>query len=340
MKKLFFATYRWLILLLFLLLSSPLIGKAQEGKVQMHFRADSTFKVVQFTDVHYEPQKPESAASLATMRTVLEAEKPDLIIYTGDIVTGVPINEAIEKVFAIPEEMGIPFAYTFGNHDDEWDMDREAIYHKLKEYKHNITTRTEGISGITNYVIEFYHQDPQVPQALLYVIDSHAYSKIESISGYDWIKSDQVAWYERESKRYKELNGGKPIPALAYFHIPIPEYNYAAKDERCRMYGHRGEAACTPAINTGIGAAMIQAGDVMATFVGHDHVNDYLVSYQGLVLGYGRFTGDATTYNDIPHGSGARVVQLKAGDRHFKTWIRLADGSVIQPYDTSASYHK
>lgn len=43
-----------------------------------------------------------------------------------------------------------------------------------------------------------------------------------------------------------------------------------------------------PAINTGIGAAMIQAGDVMATFVGHiDHVNDYLVSYQGLVLGYG-----------------------------------------------------
>lgn len=51
-------------------------------------------------------------------------------------------------------------------------MDREAIYHKLKEYKHNITTRTEGISGITNYVIELYHQDPQVPQALLYVIDS------------------------------------------------------------------------------------------------------------------------------------------------------------------------
>ena len=28
-----------------------------------------------------------------------------------------------------------------------------------------------------------------------------------------------------------------------------------------------------------------------ALFVGHDHINDYVVDYEGLLLGYGRKTG-------------------------------------------------
>lgn len=334
-----YSAWRWVLLTALVVIPSAL-SLADDGKVQMKYRADGTFKVVQFTDVHYEPQKSESAAMLHTMRVILEAEKPDLIIYSGDIVTGAPIAQAIKDVFAIPEEMGIPFAFTFGNHDDEWDMDREAIYYKLKEYKHNVTTRVEGISGLTNYVIELYDQTSEVPQSLLYVLDSHGYSKMESITGYDWIKSDQVAWYERESQRYKELNGGKPIPAIAYFHIPLPEYNYAASDPKCRLMGNRLEPSYAPSINTGLAAAMIQAGDVMATFVGHDHINDYLVNYYGLVLGYGRFTGGDTTYNDIPGGGGARIVELKAGEKAFKTWIRLPNGTVMSVYDSREEYHR
>ncbi|MDO5017223.1 MAG: metallophosphoesterase family protein [Porphyromonas sp.] len=316
-------------------------SSAQEGKVQMPMGKDGTFKIVQFTDIHYEPLKPESAESIETMKKVLEAEQPDLIIYTGDIVVGAPIADAIQAVFSIPEEMGIPFAFTFGNHDDEHDMDKEAIYSALQSFKQNITTRTEGISGVTNYIIELTASDQkELPQALLYVFDSHAYSGVEGLDGYDWIKSDQVQWYERESRAYTQKNGGQPIPALAYFHIPLPEYNYAAGSDKYRLYGSRMEAPCAPLINTGLAASMILNGDVMATFVGHDHINDFLVSYHGLVLAYGRFTGGATTYNDVVGGGGARVVQLKAGEHSFRTWIRLSTGEVVKPYDTSAPYHK
>ena len=67
---------------------------------------------------------------------------------------------------------------------------------------------------------------------------------------------------------------GFPLPALAFFHIPLSEYNEAASDENAILYGTRMEKACSAAINTGMFAAMKEAGDVMGTFVGHDHDND------------------------------------------------------------------
>lgn len=48
------------------------------------------------------------------------------------------------------------------------------------------------------------------------------------------------------------------------------------------------EKACAPLLNTGMFAAMKEAGDVMGTFVGHDHDNDYSVMWHGILLAYGR----------------------------------------------------
>ena len=77
----------------------------------------------------------------------------------------------------------------------------------------------------------------------------------------------------------------------------------------------------------------LEAGDVIATFVGHDHVNDYVATWKGLLLGYGRFTGGKTVYHDVPGGNGARVIELKEGTRAFRTWIRLKDGVTTQPFE-------
>ena len=51
---------------------------------------------------------------------------------------------------------------------------------------------------------------------------------------------------------------------MAFFHIPFPEYNQAAQNENALLIGTRKEKACAPAINTGLYAAMLNAGDVMA----------------------------------------------------------------------------
>ena len=61
--------------------------------------------------------------------------------------------------------------------------------------------------------------------------------------------------------------------------------------------------------------------------MGHDHDIDYVVAEKGIALGYGRFSGDDTTYNNLRHG--VRVLVLTEGERGFETWIRERDGRIV-----------
>ena len=175
----------------------------------------------------------------------------------------------------------------------------------------------------------------------MYVFDSNSYSPIKKVvDGYGWIALDQIDWYTKTSKELTAKNGGQPIPSLAFFHIPLPEYHEAVLDEKTYMVGTRKEVACAPKINTGLGASMLQAGDVMGVFVGHDHVNDYVVNWRGILLGYGRYTGGSTVYHDVPQGNGARVIELIEGKRAFKTWERIAGGKIINEVNYPSDFIK
>ena len=292
----------------------------------LKFNADKKFKIVQFTDVHWVPGDSASEEAAERMNEVLDVEKPDLVIYTGDLVFGKPASEALSKALEPVVSRRLPFAVTWGNHDDEQDMTRIELLEYIKDMPGNLTSTTAGISGVTNYVLPLKSEDGKKDAAVLYVFDSNAYSSLKQVKGYDWIKPDQINWYVESSVGYTERNGGKPLPSLAFFHIPFPEYNEAAQDENALLIGTRKEKACAPLINTGLYAAMLNAGDIMATFVGHDHVNDYVVDWKGILLCYGRFTGGNTVYHDIPGGNGARVIELTQGVRSFKTWERLEGG--------------
>lgn len=299
-----------------------------EGK-SLKFNKDNGFKIVQFTDVHWIPNDARTGDTKQCMEQVLETEKPDFVIYTGDIFTGTPLAQAVEEVLQLVVSRNIPFAVTFGNHDDEHDLTRAQLFELLKKYPNNLTSTVEGLSGVSNFILEIQGSKNATPAALIYCLDSHAYSPLQEIKGYNWIKPDQIAWYTAQSKAYTHANSGMPLPALAFFHIPLPEYNLAAADENAKLIGSRREKACAPALNSGLFTAILSAGDVMATFVGHDHVNDYATYWKGILLCYGRFTGGKTTYCDIPEGNGARVIELTEGSRSFKSWIRLNNNQRI-----------
>lgn len=304
----------------------------QEHANALRFRADKKFKIVQFTDIHWVPGNPHSQVSFERMNEVLDAEKPDLVVYSGDIVTGRPAAEGYKSVLELVTSRGIPFAVTFGNHDDEQDLTRREIYDLIKDEPGNLTGTVEGLTGVTNYVLPIKSSDGKKDAFILYIFDSLTYSPDKAVEGYDWIKHDQIEWYRDCSAKLTAANGGKPYPALSFFHIPLPEYNQAAADEDSLLIGIRKEEACAPRVNSGLFTAMLEAKDVMGVFVGHDHVNDYVARWKGIALGYGRFTGSKTTYWDVPWGNGARVFELTEGERSFKSWIRLAKGRVIAEF--------
>lgn len=294
---------------------------------KLSFKKDGTFKIVQFTDMHYKHGDPKSDTTLMLIPRILDTEKPDMVIFTGDIVTGA-VQEGWDAITKFVIDRKIPFAVTLGNHDHEQGVTREEIADIVTSYPFNINRLSEISHGrVMDNVIPVYSSlKPLKEAALIYCFDTGAYSTIDGVGGYDWMTTKQIEWYREQSIHYTVKNNFHPLPALAYFHIPLPEYKLAFDDEKNIRYGERKEDECPPGLNSGMFFSMKEMGDIMGTFVGHDHVNDYIVNYHGIALTYGHFSGWKTTYT--PEINGARIVVLKEGKREFDTWLHQLDGNI------------
>ena len=301
----------------------------------LRFDSDRCFKIVQFTDIHWHNGEAPDQQSAQLMTKIATAESPDLIVLTGDILAGGGCDDAadsLRQVINTVEACEVPWAAVFGNHDDEGSADRHALMAVMQESELSLAQPgPEDVPGVGNYILSIRSSEADTSAAVLYFIDSGSYAPTD-IGGYDWIRREQIAWYLQESAKIT-AGVGHPLPALAFFHIPIPEYDEVWDFHTC--YGVKYENVCTPQINTGFFAALHEAGDVMGTFVGHEHVNDFWGELHGIRLCYGRATG-YNTYGREGFPRGARVIQLQEGERQFETWLHLDDGTVVhsQPEHT------
>ena len=300
---------------------------------KLSFNKDGKFKIIQFTDIHAVYKEGETNHSYDIMNKILDIEKPDFVMYTGDIVTEYTPAALWEKVTSLPAERNIPFAVVFGNHDSERDTPRDKVYEIVVGLKGCLNTpKTESVDelfGYTNQVIPVYKSDaPDEKAFLLYLFDSNAISDLPGASHReDWIRSNQIDWYVTQSKRLTEENGGVPYPALAFFHIPLIEFGNVYKTPDQKSFGWRIESECCPPVNSGLFSAFLECKDVKGVFVGHDHDNDYVVYHQGIALGYGRFSGGLNTYHTLCRG--ARVFELTEGEDSFETWTRMETGRFL-----------
>lgn len=314
--------------LIFTLCMMALVLSVNAQETQLKFDQKGNFKIIQFTDVHYKQGKPESEVAIQLINEVLDAEKPDFVVFTGDVVWAKPAYKALDEVFAPVIERKIPWAYVFGNHDDEFGVSRKELmnYSTQKEYC-LAQAGDESLTGVGNYILEVKDKKGEKIKALFYLFDSGAYNKRKGLGHYAWFGFDQVAWYRKQSEAYTKGNKGKPYPALAFFHIPLAEYPLMSAQENS-IIGSKKEDECNGKLNSGMFTAMSEAGDVMGTFVGHDHDNDYIGNYYGIYLAYGRYSGGKTVYNNLGN-NGCRVIELKEGKREFKTYIRLLGGEKL-----------
>lgn len=293
----------------------------------LKFNQEGKFKIVQFTDVHNVYNDPRSKVALQRIKEVLNMEKPDLVIFTGDVIYGKPAEEGLREVLGLVSDFKIPFGVTFRNHDDEQGLTRKQLLDIVSSYEYSLTSSAESVPGFSNYILTVKSNDLKRDAAILYCIDSNSYSTIDDVKGYGFVSFDQIAWYRDNSKKITSANIGKPVQSFAFFHIPLPEYSYAAEDQSAVMIGIRMEQVCAPKLNSGMFAAMKEMGDMKGIFVGHDHDNDYAVYWNNILLAYGRYSGGNTVYNHLSNG--ARVIELKEDGSSFTTWITLEKGQMI-----------
>jgi hypothetical protein len=293
----------------------------------LKFKKDGTFKIAQFTDIHWDNNSPKCTQTVETIRQVLAAEKPNMAVLTGDIVTAVPAQEgwlAICKIFA---DAKMPFAVTLGNHDAEPDVTRNQIFELLKGKPFFVGEKGPELYGCGNYALAIKSSDGKSVAAVVYCLDSNDYPKNKRIGHYDWIQFNQIDWYRKTSDRFTASNRQSPLPSLAFFHIPLLEFNNLVNKES--TLGSKNEEVASSEINSGLFASMVEKKDVMGVFVGHDHDNDFIGITHDIALAFGRVTG-ADAYGDFERGS--RIIELQEGEFSFNSWIRTASG-VKFPYN-------
>ncbi|MFI9484819.1 metallophosphoesterase family protein [Promicromonospora sp. NPDC052451] len=287
----------------------------------LRFGRDGKFKVVQFNDT--QDDEKIDRRTLELMRAVLDDERPDLVVLNGDNITGgcdtpLEMRQAMNNVVQPMEERAIPWAVTFGNHDEDStpdsgvdEADMLAFY---RSYRHNVNGPTApGVTGQgnSNVLIEGTGGRPAFNLWLLdsgrYAPDTLAGQDFDGYPHWDWLRMDQVKWYYDTSVQL-ERRYGRVIPSLMFIHIPLWEYRFMwfgsvdgrtdADHERGRVRhrieGERNEDECPGPFNSGMFSAIQHRGDVRGVFCGHDHVNTYSGDYYGVLLGYAGNTGFGT----------------------------------------------
>ena len=117
------------LLLAVVCLASCTSNDNSSDNIKLRFK-EGKFKIAQFTDIHWDPSNTRSESVPDSLLAVLEKERPDLVVMTGDIVTGRPAEQGWTNIMAMMQKAGIPYAVTMGNHDPE-NMERDSIFNIL-----------------------------------------------------------------------------------------------------------------------------------------------------------------------------------------------------------------
>lgn len=297
--------------------------------MNLKFRDDGIFTIVQFADVHNGGATPEDLLSLTLIEEILQWETPDLVVFTGDQIRRGPDPKLqFRQVMSLAEQVNVPYAFVFGNHDSRGSITRQELMAMESERPLCLSVAgPEDVSGTGNYTLTISGSHSSRVETVLYLFDSecNAPEGVGEEKRREWIDPDKKAWYTLQSAAFEEEHG-YIVPALAFFHIPLPEYEEVWNTRPC--VGNRLTEVRCPQFNTGLFAAMAERGDVMGTFVGHDHSNDYIGELAGIRLCYGRVSGFNSS-SVAGYQRGARIIRLREGERSFDTWLRLDDGTVV-----------
>ena len=289
----------------------------------------AVYRIVQFTDLHLGERNDTDALQL--MRRVISAERPDLVVFTGDQVAGYAVApwdpEATRallwvKALSVAAEFGVPFATIFGNHDDQQYKTDPLLWHHwllpgtfvaLGLYALTCRVRVGRWLMVPLMLLVFLsimtRPNTDTRRALL-KLERQAYPRLSHTGDGDYrlvvrgVAADALALYFLdtgggwipEAIRRDQLNWLRrfdPMPSLAFMHIP-PFGDGTFNASACQ----EGPAPLETTSRCPGSETVLQTLAAMGTrgvFVGHDHDNSWCCpapsAHPPMLLCYGRHAG-------------------------------------------------
>ncbi|MCR4615566.1 MAG: InlB B-repeat-containing protein [Clostridiales bacterium] len=233
----------------------------------------------------------------------LDYEKPDIVVFLGDNIvttTQTAFKTGLKKLMAPLVSRNIPYAYVYGNHDDQSALISKSFMHT--EYKKVGTCLTydadPDLTGLGNCNLPVMSSSGNDIAFNLWMIDSNTYTD-SSKDYYDNVHQDQLDWYVNTSTAL-ERQAGHKVNSIVFQHIIVPEaynllvenpngsktYNGKTYELTLNSYasGYLGEWPCPPKDNSGELNTMANRGDVLGIVTGHDHKNSFVGTWNGIDL--------------------------------------------------------
>lgn len=252
------------------------------------------------------------------IRYLVERSNPDLIIITGDMIYGEfdDSGESLKRFVNFMDTIEIPWAVTFGNHDNESAKGIDWQCEIIENAEYSMFKQGE-VFGNSNYTIGIFRGNKLI--RTLFMTDTNGCGAIGIEPG---IRDDQLDWIKAESAKIKDNYGD--VPGFICFHEPTDDFfdayinagyqnEYDIDEKQFAEYtigadasaqngdfGNKREAiyACC---RQKIMPVLKQTG-INGVFAGHCHKINTSVLYEGVRFTFGYKTGYYDYYDEEANG--------------------------------------
>ncbi|KAI5964087.1 SIA1 [Candida pseudojiufengensis] len=310
------------------------------------------FKILQLSDLHFgqdlgrctieknnKNEPPKCKSDLRTLKfisNILQKEKPDLIIITGDLIDNnriIDYKSILLKSLQPIIETNIKFLYTFG--DENLSIESKQLILKflstlpncLNTEIYESNNHHNHIHGLTNLNYQIYNENFQNQISSITILDSQNH----------FIDDSQINYLYRINNNDQKDSTYK----LLFFHHPIPQFRPEGTFKIIGSYNekHNLDTKTNPKFHDDIINCKY---NVVA--VGHEHENDACIlsekekdhksnQQQSIWLCYNSVTGDSgKTLIKENYIRKMRLFEIDYSQKRILSWKRKEDDkSIFEP---------
>ena len=324
----------------------------------------SDFNILQMTDNHYSKMGFGNRREVAQLRDLCRQWNVDLVVNTGDLFRKRRVG-VIKKITATYDKLigeVCPWTFAWGNHDNEnfTKTDAFGIYDEIEAHLERLPNclYISNRNFIEDYTDDEPAEDTEEYHATKAAIEGNIIKKHwDGFYGGNFVldvmdsTGKKVLWdlFIFNSRRDHHIPPNalawmkdhvhgheKESSILAFYHVP--NYEYHTLWVSGQATGFLRERVCFERDRGRIHTFFKQFHNHRGCFVGHDHVNDYYASLDGIIYAYGRKTGLSgyggrkEVPDKIPEGKkmvkvGAKLITLHLDDPSWEFKSVFGDGT-------------
>ncbi len=267
-----------------------------------------------------------------TVKELVKRLKPDLLTVSGDLAWA-GHDHAYDMLADFLDSFGIPWAPVFGNHDNQDGAETvDGVAARYMTYKNCIFEKGEKELGNGNYVISI--EENGVPVKAIFMMDSHDRAPYTTDGGAEelaWAKllPNQARWieeqaYELKQKGCKDASLIMHIPNFSYRLASAAAYKSGVDLKSVTLRQSYGDDCWNDGYTDSIGVqyegigsypaddkiheVVKKTGIIKRIISGHDHVNNWIIRYDGIDLIYSLKTGAGCYWT--PELNGGTVLKI------------------------------